>query len=362
MNISAIKEKIKSIDRKMIYGISAAVGILVISVGYMIPGTNNTHANQATAEEPLRVSAVTVEPEPVEDVISASGTLTSKNTSVLSSKIMGRVSYIGVNEGDYVNQGRLLIKIESGEIAAQIHQAQAAYNNARIHFDRIKRLYDEHAATQMEMDHARLGLETAEAGLNAAKAMESYTTISAPISGLVVEKRINHGEMALPGQPLIRIDDNKNLRLEVALNEQNILSVEPGETVRVSIDAMPDRVLMGRVSSIVPQADSRTRSFIVKIDIPAEKGLITGMYGKALFSKGNRDAILVPKSSVVTMAGVSGVYIMSPEGTALFQMVQLGQEYGDKIEVLAGLKAGDRVITGGLSGRINGRNVVLAQN
>ncbi len=111
-----------------------------------------------------------------------------------------------------MRQGRLLMKIESGEIAAQAYQAQAAYNNAKLQFDRIKTLFDEKAATQMEMDQATLGLESAKAGLNAAKAMESYTTITAPISGQIVEKKINLGEMALPGQPILKIEDNRNLQ------------------------------------------------------------------------------------------------------------------------------------------------------
>ena len=142
---------------------------------------------------------------------------------------MGRVVRLSVQEGDHVDAGKLLMKIDSGEITAQAIQAQAAYNNARLQYDRIKSLYDAKASTQMEMDQATLGLETAQAGLQAAKAMESYTIISAPISGQIVEKRINLGEMALPGQPIIKIEDNRNLRLEVTVKEQDILSIQPGK-------------------------------------------------------------------------------------------------------------------------------------
>ncbi len=356
-----IKEKIEKTNKKILYGLSAGAATILI-LGYLIFGNENGHADIAVVETPIEVNAVTLAPETIEDVISAVGALSSKNTSVLSSKVMGRVVYIGVNEGDYVSQGRLLMKIESGEISAQLYQAQAAYNNAKLNYNRIKGLYEEHAATQMEMDQAQLGLETAEAGLNAAKAMEGYTVITAPISGQIVEKRINPGEMAMPGQPLLKIEDNKNLRLEVTMKEQDILAVESGKTVKVGIDAMPGREFKGRVSQIVPAADARTHSFIVKIDIPSEKGLITGMYGKAFFSKGERDAILVPRSSVVTMSGVSGVYIVSPEGSAVFQMVQLGHEYGDRVEVITGLKPGDRVIVGSLSARLDGKKVILAKN
>lgn len=362
MNTTIIKEKIKSLDKMVLYGATAIALVSVLGTAYYVMDGDDSHAGQALAENPVHATAITVEPQIVNSVISTSGALASKNSSVLSSKIMGRVVYLGAKEGDYVGRGRLLIKIESGEISAQLYQAQAAYNNAKLQYNRIKQLYDEHAATQMEMDQATLGLESAEAGLNAAKAMESYTTITAPISGQIVEKRINLGEMALPGQPLIRIEDNKSLRLEVTVKEQDILAVQPGDEVLVRIDAMPGRDIKGRVAQVVQASDVRTHSFLVKVDVPQEKGLITGMYGRAFFATGRREAILVPRSAVVTMAGVSGVYVVSSEGNAVFQMVQLGEEYNDKVEVLTGLKSGDKVITDNKEGRIEGRKVILALN
>jgi RND family efflux transporter MFP subunit len=273
---------------------------------------------------------------------------------------MGRVVELTVNEGDYVTQGKLLLRIESGEISAQTYQAQAAYNNAKLQHDRIKSLFDENAATRMEMDQAILGYESAKAGLIAAKAMESYTAISAPISGRIVEKRINIGEMALPGQPIVRIEDNKNLRLEVTVREQDTRFVERGKPVIVRIDALPGREIKARVGQVVPAADARTHSFVVKIDIPAEKGLITGMYGKAFFSTGRREAILAPRVAIVEMSGLSGVYIVSGDGTAVFQLVQLGETHGDMVEAVTGLKRGDQVIMSGQAAGMDGRKVVVA--
>jgi len=191
--------------------------------------------------------------------------------------------------------------------------------------------------------------------------MESYTIITAPISGQIVEKRINAGEMALPGQPLIKIEDNKNLRLEVTVKEQDILSIQPGNPVRVRIDAVPGTEIRGTVSQVVQASDVRTHSFIVKIDIPANKGLITGMYGKAYFTIGKHEAILVPKSAVVEMSGISGVYLVSADKGAVFQMVQVGEEHGNFVEVISGLKRGDRVISDKHLGRMDGKRVVVAQ-
>jgi len=122
------------------------------------------------------------------------------------------------------------------------------------------------------------------------------------------------------------------------------------------------QTIKAKVAQVVPAADVRTHSFIVKIDIPGEKGLITGMYGRASFTTGKREAILVPVSAVVAMSGISGVYLVSSQGSAVFQVIQQGADRQGSVEVLTGLKVGDRVIVSSHEGRIEGRKVTLAKN
>ncbi len=348
---------IKTVQEKMM----AAAFLIAVAVLFGIGTMTFGKTSHEPGETAVAVTTVTIEPRSVDSVVSAAGALNSRNTSVISSKVMGRVAALTVNEGDHVTAGKLLMRIDSGEITAQAYQAQAAYNNAKLQYDRSKRLFDEQAATQMEMDQATLGFESAKAGLNAARAMESYTTITAPITGQIMEKHINPGEMAVPGQPILKIEDNRNLRLEVTMKEQDIPFVHPGQPVNVRIDALPGKEIKARVAQVVPASDIRTHCFIVKIDVPADKGLITGMYGKAFFSTGKREAIFVPHSAVVNMAGLTGVYIVSPEGNAVFQMVQFGEDHGDRVEALTGLKAGDQVVVSRQSGKIDGRKVVMAE-
>ncbi len=360
MYIKKAMEKISSLDKKFVYGMSVAAVIAALGAGYAFFGRETSYASVPKAETPVQVSAITVEPKRIDAVVSAAGTLNSRNTSVLSSKVMGKVVALAVNEGDHVTAGKLLLRIESGEISAQTYQAQAAYNNAKLQYDRIKTLFDEKAATQMEMDQATLGFESAKAGLHAAKAMESYTVISAPIAGQIVEKHINLGEMALPGQPILKIEDNRNLRLEITAKEQDIRFIQPGKPVTVRIDALPGREIKARVAQVVPAADIRTHSFVVKIDIPEDKSLISGMYGKAFFSTGERQAILVPKTAIVNLSGITGVYLVAADGNAVFQMIEPGDAYGDDVEALTGLKAGDRVIVSKQDVRIDGQKVIVA--
>ncbi len=352
----------KNITKKQwIYSISIVAALAVLGSSYAVFGKSESHGAAPAKEASINVTTVTVEPGIVESFISAAGSLNSRNTSVLASKIMGRITELTVQEGDRVTNGQLLMKIESGEISAQVYQAQAAYNNAKLQHDRITGLFNDKAATQMEMDQAILGIESARAGLNAAKAMESYTIISAPIAGQIIEKRINLGEMTLPGQPILKIEDNRNLRLEVTVKEQDLAFIRPNMNVNVQIDALPNKAIMGQVEQVVPASDVRTHSFIVKIAVPFDKNLITGMYGKALFSTGTRKAIMVPKSAIMEMSGLSGVYIVNNEGNAVFQMVQPGDTHGDSIEAVTGLKAGDKLVTNRQTASIDGKKVVVAQ-
>jgi RND family efflux transporter MFP subunit len=362
MDFRGITGKIKSLDKKIVLRASIMTALAVLAAGYALSGKDDSYASVTKAEAPVSITTVTIEPKTIDTMVSAAGVLSSKNTSALSSKVMGKVVVLTVNEGDYVSQGKLLVKIESGEISAQAYQAQAACNNAKLQFDRIKSLFDEEAATQMEMDQATLAFESAKAGLNAAKAMASYTFITAPIAGQVMEKRINLGEMALPGQPILKIEDNKNLRLEATIKEQDIRFVQPGKLVTVQIDALPGKEIIARVAQVVPAADIRTHSFIVKIDIPADKNLITGMFGKAFFSTGKHEVILVPKSAIVNMSGITGAYIVSAEETAVFQMIELGEMHGESVEAVTGLKAGDKVIVDNNNTMLDGKKVSLAQS
>jgi RND family efflux transporter MFP subunit len=359
MNKESIVNKLKTPNKKIFYAGLLGAGLVLIG-GVSLFVRENGYAKTARPEQPISVNTIDVKSETLDAIVSATGALTSRNTSVLSSKIMGNVVALNVNEGDRVARGQVLARIESGEISAQVFQAQAAYNNAELQYNRIKSLFDEQAATRMEMEQATLGFESAKAGLNAAKAMESYTMITAPIEGRIVEKKINLGEMALPGQPILKIEDNTHLRLEVTVREQDLRAVHIGKPVTVVIDALPGREIKARVAQVVPAADIRTHSFIVKIDVPAEQGLITGMYGKAFFSIGKREAILVPRSAIVDLSGISGVYLVSSEGNAMFQMLQLGEAQGDRVEAVTGLKPGDRVIVSKQDARIDGRKVVIA--
>src|SRR5512135_6778 len=151
MKIETIAEKIRTGNKKIIYSLTVVIAVAVLGAGYLFFGKENSYAEAPKVEAPMPVSVVIVEPKTLDSVVTAAGSLSSRNSSVLSSKVMGRVVRLTVQEGDKVAAGKLLMKIDSGEITAQAIMARATYNNAKLQYNRIKSLYDATAATKMEM-------------------------------------------------------------------------------------------------------------------------------------------------------------------------------------------------------------------
>jgi RND family efflux transporter MFP subunit len=207
---------------------------------------------------------------------------------------------------------------------------------------------------------AAQGVHRAEARLNqsrqalkAAGTVAGYGKVTSPVAGVVVAKQVEAGQTVFPGTPLFTVEGNDGFRLEAAAPEALLGKVKPGDRVGVAVEGAPAG---GRVAEVVPLVDPASRTFIVKIDLPAQ-GLRSGAYGKALFTVGARKGITVPVACVVERGALTSVWAVTPEGIARLRLVKLGQTAGDRVEVLSGLAAGDRVVTAGLERVVDGAKV-----
>jgi RND family efflux transporter MFP subunit len=193
------------------------------------------------------------------------------------------------------------------------------------------------------MAHAQLA--QAEAGQAQARSSEGYTRIRAPFDGVITAKLADPGTMATPGVPLVVVEDTRKFRLEVTVDESKIAEVRLGETVPVSLDALGDAQIQAKVVQIVPAADPGSRSFLVKLELPADARIRSGLFGRAVFAHGTRQALVLPKSSVIQRGQLQGIYVVGGDKVADLRYVTLGRPAGDKIEVLSGVQAGERVVT-----------------
>lgn len=172
--------------------------------------------------------------------------------------------------------------------------------------------------------------------------MRGYTTLVAPFAGIVTERKVEPGNLAAPGAPLLTIEGAGAYRLEAEIEESRAASVRAGTPVEVTIEAL-NQTLQTRVSEIVPAVDAASRTFIARINLPGNLPLRAGMYGRAGFKFGSRRVLAVPASAIVRDGQVESVFV-AEDGRARKRLLTAGMRNGDQIEILSGLRAGVKVI------------------
>lgn len=307
--------------------------------------------------------------------LNATGTIQPLETARISAKIMARITSIAVKEGARVKAGDTLVTLDGrdaaaqqsqaasqvNQAAAQVNQAKAAFDQAAITLQRIKRLYQSGASTKADLETAQTVYDAAEAAYDTAQAAYgasrtgyqlagvnvSYGTITAPFSGQVTKKLTDAGNMASPGMPLLVLE-KPPYRLEVNLDESFVPKITKGMKVRVYIDSLR-KSLEGTVEEVLPTVDVATRTFTVKINLPEDPGLRSGMFGSARFNVAKVDKILVPASAITRWSQFTGVFTLDEKSVVHLRFVRLGDTFGDQVEVLSGLRAGDRILTEGVN-------------
>jgi RND family efflux transporter MFP subunit len=157
---------------------------------------------------------------------------------------------------------------------------------------------------------------------------------------------VEPGDLAVPGQTLLVLDDPRAYRFEAEVGESAVGRVRLRQTVPVVLDALA-RTLEGRVAEIVPAADPTSRTVTVKVDLPADPELRSGLFGRARFPAGERQALLVPGTALVERGQLTGVYVVDTQGIAQLRLVTAGARREDRVEILSGLRAGERIVVEG---------------
>jgi RND family efflux transporter MFP subunit len=198
---------------------------------------------------------------------------------------------------------------------------------------------------KLQYDMAESRLAQARAGHAAATGQLRYATVTSPIAGVVTKKLANAGDLAAPGQPVLVVENPGKLQVETQVPESLLRGLKPGAPVLVEVDGQA-KPLHAKVARISPAADPVTRTFQVKLDLSAP-GLKSGLFARAQFPQGERETLLVPAAALVNRAGIDGVFVVGRDGIAQFRMVRAGEIRAGQAEILSGLNAGERVVSGG---------------
>ncbi|MFZ5562644.1 MAG: efflux RND transporter periplasmic adaptor subunit, partial [Thermodesulfobacteriota bacterium] len=241
--------------------------------------------------------------------------------------------------------GDLLAEIDQRQVSASLDQARAAAELAKSTYERYQNLIRENSVSRQEFEEVEARHRQAQAALEAAEVARRDAGIRAPYDGVITARMIDPGDMASPGTPLLAMEQEDAFCADLVLPENHIQAVSLNQQVSVSIPALGDAVLTGRVGRISPAADTRSRSFLVKVALPDDKRLKSGMFARVAIPVGEAGMLLVPESAVVVHGQLSGVYKVDADSVARFRLIRAGRQYGDRVEVISGIEEGDRYVT-----------------
>ena len=371
------------------HAIEVLCALTVVSSGVLAGCTNARRAVSVPPETVSNVSVLVAQKTTVRDWVETVGTVRATQTSQVSSQVMSNIVEIRAHEGDRVKGGQVLAILDDAQSRSGTDQAMAAVTAAEKDLSaadsdlalagatlkRYQELYEKKSVSPQEFDEikaryqsaearrdmAQAGQAQANAGLAQARTSLGYTRIRAPFAGEVTEKRADAGMLASPGMPIFTVEDTRRYRLEVTVDESELGFVRIEQVSPVTIDALRNAQLSGKVVEIVPAADPASRSFLVKVELPADSRLRSGLFGRARFPSGERPALLIPQVSVVERGQLQGIYVLDANQIASLRYVSLGQSAGEQIEVLSGLQDGEKLVAAPGDRELSGKRIALRQ-
>jgi len=294
-------------------------------------------------------------------VLSAGGYILPDRKADVSSKIYGRLEWIGVDAGSKVKAGDVVARLANAGEAGRVDEAKAALAEGERELDRMKRLVEAGVETREHLDRAGTTLDLAKARVKTAEAEYEYTLIRSPFDGIVVRRNAQAGETVGPvaggstgssGTSVCTVVDRSSLEMVADVNETNIAKVKSGQGVEVTVDALPDRKYRGEVRQVVPTADRQKGIVQVKIRLfDLGDDVFPEMAARAAFLReggaepGTR-RVIAPKGAVRDRNGRRVVFIVD-SGKARAAAVETGREGEDGVEILRGLSGGELAIIGG---------------
>ena len=370
------------LKHRLIYGVAGMVCILFSGCSEKIePGTVKP-SQVRSIKAPVATASISQEPIHYE----VTGTVSAKDASILSSKIMGVVKAVYVKEGDRVKKDQALADIDPRQVKAQLLQAKAALSEARkgesatlsaqqaaiasadlarATYDRYVNLIKTESASRQEFDEVSARFHQAEAALSKAQSMaeasrfrtrqaeaavagagvsEEDARLTAPFCGVITTRLVDPGSLASPGTPILKIESAGDLHVDMIVPETHLQFITLSQKVSVSIPSAGGKPLEGSVRAIFPAADAASRSFTVQVDIPFHPAIHSGMFSRITLVHGNQEKLLIPASALIYQGQLTGVFLLDSDRIARFRILRTGRTFGAMVEALSGIRPGDRFV------------------
>lgn len=289
--------------------------------------------------------SVVVKPHRVDLSFPAEALVEAVQQTTVGAQIAGRVIEVKVDAGQSVKKGEVLMRIDAREAEEAARAANAQYANARLNYERTKSLVAQKFMSAAALDKAKADYDAATANRAAAGASESHATIVAPLTGVIARRHAELGDMATPGKPLFTLYEPGGLRVTASIPQYRLNDMRAVKTARVEFPELGKWVDATAVK-LLPTADAATHVSQVRVSLPPLPEATPGMFARVHFVLGQAEKLTVPAGAVVRRGEVAAVYVLGADNRLSLRQLRIGDAVGQgEIEVLAGLTAGDRVVT-----------------
>lgn len=348
------------INTKKMITILAVIIVLIILLLYM----QDTFVSKVSPglspqdQQPNQVfnNTTIVIKKQVSNILAWPGTVRSRTVVNIAPRMTAQIIEIKVNAGNVVKKGDLIVRLDEREIKAQEQVALAVLagttaeaNRAKADEQRIRNLYSKEAATRENFDVVTARAKETQARVNQAtntvrevRTHLADTLLLAPFDGIVVKRLKQPGDMGLPGVPIVTMQMPQGLRLEVNVPNNCASNYSVGMDVTVHIDTLKQRI-SGQISEISPEIDSQTHTQLIKVALPAIKDLKPGHFGWLEQACEEYEALLIPVSAIQHIGQLEVVQVLS-EGLPQMRHIRTAKIFGDLVEVISGLHAGEVII------------------
>ena len=333
-----------------------ALGLTLVACG----GDSREKAAETAQGAVQTVTAATAVLTNQPRTVTASGTVSAWEEVPVGAETGGLTAIaVYVDEGSYVRQGQLLVKLNDEVLQAQLRQQQAGVASAEANaaredaaLARAEELRGRGFLSQASLDtaianqrSARAQLSSAQAALSETRTRLDQTSIRAPVAGMISSRSVTRGQIVQPGSELFRMVRDGRLELDAEIPEAELRLVRAGMSATIASDQAADAT--GSVRIVTPEVNAQTRLGIARISLSPGSGLRPGMFARATIDLGPQPALVVPSDAVIFREGKAGVYTIGPRNAVRFNPITTGVRNGTQVQVVSGLEANQQVVVQG---------------
>ncbi len=330
--------------------VASLSGLMLTACG---SGEKSSEASStADSVEVIKVERAKVSLDTIDMGEDFTATLEAKVKNNISAQSGGRLQQLLVKVGDRVGQGQVVARLE----ATQLATAQIQLNDAKLAVSRMEELYKIGGVSKAQLEQAQSAYAIAKQQVNN---LATNTSLRSPISGVVTAKNYDNGDMTSPSLPVVVIEQISPVKATIHVSETYYTQLKKGLSASLKVAALGDGAFTGYIANVYPTIDSKTHTVQVEVEFANKDMLLRpGMYGSLRLDLGRRAALLVPDKAVqrIVGAGKRFVYVVR-DGKAVYREVEIGEKFGDKQEILAGVEAGEEVVTSGAANLSNGQAI-----